>query len=524
MRLPRNKVLCGDAIEVMRARIPDDSIDLVITSPPYWGLRDYGVETVRVWDGSSECEHEWGETLPSTLSDHKNIGFADRAKENYRGGGHKTVEIAEKHLPSEAGQFCIKCGAWRGSIGLEPHPQMFIDHLVEICREIKRVLKPSGTFFINLGDTYYGGPSRTTGRNDTFNPGEDFHGQTKYYERTKIKTQESSNWLQPKQKLMIPSRIAIALQHDGWILRNDIIWHKPNAMPGPWKDRLTNAYEHVFLFVKNNEIIYWVDRFTGQLTSSQPVQYYIHDETGVKRFDRPKRGVDKDWFNEDGTRKFKYAWQGHDYYFDLASIRKPHAESSLNRIALGKVENRPSQSKESIKGKGYKLGYKYLKLESKGKNPGDMWRIPTIPFPGAHFATFPPKLIEPIVKAGSPRWVCSRCGKPRERITEKTGRYSQNWGIQHKYRDKIGEKIFSNSYETTGWSDCGCGEKWVGGVVLDPFGGSGTVGKVARRLGRRFILIEIIPEYTEMSEQRVRGKYKPIPKGVIPLTQFMEDK
>ncbi|GAH06305.1 unnamed protein product, partial [marine sediment metagenome] len=152
--LPVNQILCEDCVDIMQS-FPSDSIDLVVTSPPYWGLRDYGVETVRVWGGDPECEHKWGESLPPTKACPKNIGFAERSQQNYRGGGHKPVTIAEKHIPTDTGQFCSICGAWCGSLGLEPHPQLFINHLVEICRKIKRVLKPSGTFWLNLGDTYF---------------------------------------------------------------------------------------------------------------------------------------------------------------------------------------------------------------------------------------------------------------------------------------------------------------------------------------------------------------------------------
>ncbi len=575
MRLPVNQVLCGDAIAVMRARIPDDSIDLVITSPPYWGLRDYGVETVRVWGGSSECEHEWGSSI---------LPAGHRSTED-RKSTTLTSDAISRRDKWQSSNICSKCEAWRGSLGLEPHPQMFIDHLIEICREIKRVLKPSGTFFLNLGDTYFGGKGKSANRwSEAHTDRDTLQRETWNLGRDKPQdiARQDGVWLQPKQKLMIPSRIAIALQHDGWVLRNDIIWHKPNHMPSSVKDRLSPAYEHIFLFVKNNKTIYWVDRFTGQLTASEPTQYYVHDKTGLKRFDRPKRGVDKDWFNEDGTRKFKYAWQGHDYYFDLDAIRKPHAASAIDRFVREKAKNLrsvnlankwlESDEKDSMKGlhgKSYadmkyyenplgknpgdlwgveeekltkhdiavgRIGnFSYTdplhtkEYHPQGKNPGDLWRISTQPFSGAHFAVFPSALIEPIIKAGSSRWVCSQCGKPRTRITETESTptrpaFKSKFGEpEEDLRGPIARERRVATHQTVGWSDCGCGEKWIPGVVLDPFGGSGTVGKVSRRLGRRFILIEIVSEYTEMSEQRVRGKYKPIPEGVIPLTQFMED-
>ncbi len=444
MTLPINQVVIGDCTEVMQGW-PAGSIDLVVTSPPYWGLRDYGSETVRIWGGDPACEHEW-------VDDSTKFG-------NMGGGEENRKEVWDSNMRDKLPKrnFCVHCGAWRGSLGLEPHPQLFIDHLVEICREIRRVLKPSGTFWLNLGDTFYGSGGKG-GQYEKFMPDK---GQPDHY-RQSSKTR--SNWLQPKQKLMMPARVAIALQKDGWVLRSDVIWHKPNHMPSPVKDRLTCAYEHVFLFAKARR-----------------------------------------------------------YYFDLEAIRKPHqGRASGNKERMYFPD--PRQNGREHFGRNFPWDPKV-----KGKNPGDVWRIPTTPFPGAHFATFPPKLIEPIVKAGSPRWLCSRCGKPRTRITERTevltrpGIKTKDEGLEG-IRNDIDRRRFRPiaDFKTVGWSDCGCGEGWNPGVVLDPFGGSGTVGQVARKLGRRFILIEIKPEYAAIARQRVRGSYKPVPTGVAPLDQIMK--
>lgn len=479
--LPLNKVVCGDCVEVMRTW-PAESIDLVVTSPPYWGLRDYGAETIRIWGGDPECEHEWieddtkfryrgNEGLPKYIR-------TDTGKPT--GGGKKHPQIKNDLEMTNPREFCFECGAWRGSLGLEPHPQMFIDHLVEIFSEVKRVLKPTGTFWLNLGDTYFTGAGKSRNPGGDSKRGIDKVQPASSPNRTAV---QDGAWLQPKQKLMMPSRVAIALQHDGWILRNDIIWDKPNHMPSSVKDRLTNAYEHVFLFAKARR-----------------------------------------------------------YYFDLDAIRQPHASSSIDRVRQilegqhgGEKERAYVDENIIPAGGNMKQISKILKRLKKnveigkGKNPGDVWRVPTTPFKGAHFATFPSKLIEPIIKAGSPTWICSKCGKPRKRITEPTPEYAEKLGKSvHDHKDDLKrgmryDKVLNAEYETVGWSDCGCGEKWVGGVVMDPFGGTGTVGQVARRLGRRFIIIEINPEYARIAEQRVRGKYRPRPEGVSPLTQFSQD-
>jgi len=408
-----------------------DSIDLVVTSPPYWGLRDYGSETIRVWGDDPECKHEWVED--STI-------FG-----NMGGGEEGRKEVWDSNMRDKLPQrsFCYNCGAWRGSLGLEPHPQMFIDHLVEICREIRRVLKSSGTFWLNLGDTYYGSGGKG-GQYEKFMPDK---GQPDHY-RQSSKTR--SNWLQPKQKLMIPSRVAIALQHDGWILRSDIIWHKPNHMPSSVKDRLTCAYEHVFLFAKARRYYFDLDA--------------IRQPHKVAKIRFPDRKID--YKHKDGPELRGLSGSASRQYFQTETAtawnplgKNPGDVWEIEEKNLTKHDRTVGRINRSYTDPLHKKEYNI-----KGKNPGDLWRIPTTPFPGAHFATFPPKLIAPIIKAGSPK----------------------------------------------------------GGIVLDPFGGSGTVGQVARRLGRRFILIEIIPGYCKMAEQRVRGRYKPTPPGVVPLDQFME--
>jgi len=452
---------------------------------------------MRIWGGLPGCEHEWGplergkrkDVLPLDKTAAKRIGFGE--------GTHDNAYI-------QGGNFCVKCGAWRGSLGLEPHPQLFIDHLAEICREIKRVLKPTGTFFLNLGDTYYGSGGKG-GQYEKFMPKK---GQPAHYRQS---SKSRSNWLQPKQLLGIPWRVAIALQDDGWTLRSDIIWHKSNYMPSSVKDRLTNAYEHVFMFVKARRYYFDLDA----IRVPQKTIMEKHEGASLYRDGHPS------------------AWS--------ANRRELNPKGKNPGDILSGSKYLEHDNPHSIRVKG---GHTGDYTHPRGKNPGDLWRISTTPFPGAHFATFPPKLIEPIIKAGSPRWVCSKCGKPRERIIETDNPSKQladdgirgwsNLAGQKTSNPQSVKSLHRNispdgktkgvyySGKTIDWSDCGCGEKWVGGIVLDPFGGSGTVGQVARKLGRRFILIEIIPEYCKIAEQRVRGKYKPIPEGIIPLTQSMK--
>ena len=194
-KLPINSVVCGDAFSVLPT-FPKASIDMVMFSPPYWGLRDYKVKKV-----------------PAMFA--------------------------------------------KAGLGLEPHPQQYIERMVVLCRLLKRVLKKSGSMYLNLGDTYCGGGVHKAKHK---NPGLSKSAKTmSELEPQRLHGMMDNKWLQPKQKLMMPARVAIALQQDGWILRNDIIWHKPNHMPSSVKDRLTSSYEHIFHFVKARRYFYDLD-------------------------------------------------------------------------------------------------------------------------------------------------------------------------------------------------------------------------------------------------------------------------
>ena len=229
-----NKIICGDCREVMR-QMPSESVDLVIFSPPYWGLRDYGEETYTIWGGDKNCEHEW----ETCIAYHDNLR-PSKVSEKAIVGSNKELRFRTGEKVRSA--WCVKCGAWYGQLGLEPHPQMYIEHMVEICREIKRILKKTGSMYIVIGDTYYG------------KHGSPYEG-TKYVDKKlparalPLRRNEKtiSNWLQPKQLMLIPARLAIALQEDGWILRNDIIWYKCLAGSTPLFVKADGMYRLVTL-------------------------------------------------------------------------------------------------------------------------------------------------------------------------------------------------------------------------------------------------------------------------------------
>lgn len=189
------------------------------------------------------------------------------------------------------------------------------------------------------------------------------------------------------------------------------------------------------------------------------------------------------------------------YWFDLDAVRVPHKEID-RRFGLGRIkyQDRP----ECVDGGGT-----FLNQHPLGKNPGDIWIIPTQPFPDAHFATFPEKLVEPMIKAGCPQWICKKCGKVRKRIIKR--KVLEYRAKPYDARTKFihhgeGKSTLNNSpviRRTIGWTDCGCNAGWRPGIVLDPFAGSGTTCLVAKKLGRHYIGIELNPEYVEMAKRRV---------------------
>lgn len=233
------KVHEGDAIEVIN-QMPEKSVDCVIFSPPYWGLRDFGEETKRVWGGDDDCSHSW--------SDFKRDGIS---------GGKKSDKVSIKGkenfliVEDQDQSFCRDCGAWRGQLGLEPSHQMYVEHMVEIGQAVRHVLKDSGTWWLNLGDTYGGKPG---GYHDS----EQYEGDA-YGSHGNRPSLDIGDSLPEKCKGLIPHRVAISLIDEGWICRNDVVWRKKNAMPESVKDRLSKTFEFLFFFSKEKKYYFNLD-------------------------------------------------------------------------------------------------------------------------------------------------------------------------------------------------------------------------------------------------------------------------
>lgn len=386
----------------------DQSVHCVVTSIPYWGLRDYGVD---------------------------------------------------------------------GQPGLEPTPEKYVANMVAVFREVWRVLRDDGTLWLNIGDSYMSlpswgrdnGTSSLEGRKHSEVP----HALKDQLGRFKRGRQPG---IKPKDLVGIPWRVAFALQADGWYLRSDIIWHKPNPMPESVTDRQTKAHEYVFLLTKQPRY------FFDQDAVREPVQQVTLDRLNQSNFDNQTGGA-KDPQNG--------------------------GKGSVNRSERRTLENlKERYAKEGV-WNDRQSGYELWKEKGVGRNIRTVWTIPTQPTPFAHFATYPERLVEPCIKAGtSERGCCPKCGKPWVRVTDRSGETNRQKADRLGFSDKNpgnqginckgGHGDGSNRITTTtGWQpDCQCdaGDP-VPCVVLDPFSGSGTTGVVARRLGRHFVGLDLSREY-----------------------------
>jgi DNA modification methylase len=427
-----NRILCGDALTVLRA-IPDDVVQCVVTSPPYWGLRDYGTST---WEGGDpECDHQ-----PPDDAGHTN----------------KPTSGQRRHAGRFAGPTCYKCGAVRidKQIGLESTPEQYIEKMVEIFSEVRRVLRPDGTLWLNMGDSY------ASGKGSCFNPG---GGEGSFKDNRKeagvlpLKRLNISDLhsvgLKPKDLCGMPWRVALALQADGWWLRSDIIWAKSTPMPESAKDRPTKAHEYIFLMTKSER-----------------------------------------------------------YYYDGVAIREPLSASTLERFGKNDVTypGRDSYFERRDKGKHVgQLGESGLTADGQ-RNARTVWTIAAQSYPGAHFATFPEELPRRCIRAGTPKkGCCAECGKPWVRMVEvRQEVLGGAMGVSHapNHDNWQGMKRKRKHVKTIGWEpSCQCEslEGPVPAIVMDPFAGTGTTIAVAIKEHRRGFGIELSSEYITLAEKRI---------------------
>lgn len=251
-----NKIYQGNVIDVLYT-MPKDLVSCCVTSPPYWSLRDYGVEP-QIWDGDKNCQHEWKEevTKRPNAAGGKTGWNAAKGKDN-------VSEFVDYHKRETYSDFCKKCGAWRGALGLEPTAELYVKHMCDIFDGVKHTLRDDGVVYLNIGDTYIsgGGSSRHMGYGDPKNPkvGEVDFAEPKTMPQTF-----------PEKCLgMVPYRVALGMIARGWTLRNIIMWHKPNAMPTSVSDRYTVDFEPIFFFSKSSDY-YFEQQFEKVSTKDIP--------------------------------------------------------------------------------------------------------------------------------------------------------------------------------------------------------------------------------------------------------------
>ncbi len=447
-------------IQASAQRLPlaDGSVHCVVTSPPYWGLRKYdGENQLQVWGGRSDCAHDWNERTESREI-RTGMGLA-KLGERFAGGGHKQEKIGGFEIETAS----CGCGAWRGQLGLEPDPQSYISHMLTVFSEIWRVLRSDGTCWVNMGDCYTDG-GRGSDVHSTLQGSR--HNQA---ESRKVAIRATFKGLQSKNLVGMPWRLALALQDAGWYLRRDIIWFKPNPMPESCTDRPTSTHEYVFLLSKRSKYYY------DHIATREPVAGTAHARgTGV-------------------NPKAISASSG------IRNNRTPASQTP------GRLRHKQNQS--------FSAAVCGLVTE---RNMRSVWTIATKGYRGAHFATFPPEIPRRCIVAGtSEHGVCAACGSPYRRVLDR--RKYGNWAASEVMkasgvnRQKHNGRFTNNASgetayqppKTTGWGpSCKCaGAGVVPAVVLDPFGGSGTVGEVAFKLGRSAILVDLA--YQTLQRERL---------------------
>jgi len=246
--------------------------------------------------------------------------------------GEPSRKFNGDHQRHYSNVFCVECHAWKGQLGLEPTPELYVDHLMMIFREVKRVLKKEGSFYLNIGDTY----SASWGNMS--------HESTRDYPEGRP-PQSYKLSVSPKCMVCIPERVMFAMIEDGWILRNKCIWKKDNPMPSSVKDRFSNTWEYVYFFTKSNKTLLWRNKETGEWRDTEPTEEekypwggrYRNISTGEMRWDKP--------FDMADWERLTPIWQGFDYYFDLDSIRVSHKTQSLERYQRGVNLSRPAEGK-----------------------------------------------------------------------------------------------------------------------------------------------------------------------------------
>jgi DNA modification methylase len=487
----------GDVLDGLR-QMPDGSVQCVATSPPYWGLRNYNLPP-SVWGGDKTCDHEWTDT-----------SWRDSRKNDDTAGPKQRSNLASAGWRNDtrAAAVCSKCDAWRGCLGLEPTPDQYVANLVEVFREVRRVLRSDGVLWLNIGDSFSG-----SGVNDgTKNP-----GLSKAAKRGDVEKERPNNkgtGLPNKNLCFIPERVAMALQADGWYVRAKPPWIKGNPMPESVTDRPGSAHESIFLLSKSANYFYDPDAVRVPAVSTHG---------SGNGFDRPESisrggaGSDKPWVPKSATFKREGSKREQAIPGQTVGTHRPDREDTVPNEG-GRYRRTNDWWNESLdiaieQMRAYLAHMEHVKehggllLDTEGDPLGFM--VNTKPFKEAHFAVWPEDLVEPMILAGTSPQACPHCGAPWARTVEKDAvespaSYNGSSFKRGKTADphlNVGQGPRYESGATVGWQPtCSCENDDGSGkcVVLDPFGGSMTTIAVAVEHGRAGIACELSSEYIQL--------------------------
>jgi DNA modification methylase len=378
--------------------IEDESVQCIVTSPPYWGLRKYSGEQELVWGGRDGHKHAWGGQIPPRGKSNWNTFFSEDHP-----NGVKSSESLHESQVTNHGAHC-HCGAWRGAFGLEPTIEMYVQHSVEILREMWRVLRKDGVLFWNIGDSYHNG-DKGGYRKGRLGLRSEIQRSNMAGDIPGAPNRNPQMGLKPKDLCLIPERMALAAQADGWWVRSMIIWAKPNPMPESVTDRPTDSYEYIVMLTKA-ERYFW----NADALSMEP------SESSLSRLRQPNLEIQE------------------------GSERVPGKTNGPMKACFGGRNKHAGYGNRKHSGREDEGNY----IENR-VNVRNVWVFSPQPYREAHFATFPEEL-------------------PRRCILAATK---------------------------------------VGDTVLDPFAGSGTVGRVAIELNRKAILNDLA--YHDLSEKRTKN-------------------
>jgi DNA modification methylase len=447
-----------------------------VTSPPYWNLRHYSDLEPIEWPSvtfnpglhyvgtSAEVAQAWT-SLVRVLPAMKRSDW-ERTRQTFDAYVAPLVQRDTVSMPGcdphcdhrwqgipKVSEWCSRCGGWRGHLGLEPDPLMYIGHLILIFREVRRVIRDDGTLWLNIGDTYAG-----SGRGPTGHNGQGQHQERQgFVGRSALKVPDMA----VKNAIGIPWRLAFALQADGWWLRSDIPWLKPNALPESVRDRPVRAHEYLFLLSKSKQ--YFLD--------PEAIKVPASSNSHAGRADNYLSPS----YNEgmDGYNGRVGSWRPHylpanryrrtsDWYAFDTSIETAEAQIAALQRHVAHIR--------AVRDDGG------LMFTSDGLPA--VLRINTCGHTGQHRATYPPDLVAPCIRAGTSAFgVCAQCGLP--------------------YRRKRAERA------EAGWAaPCDCGAPVAPALVFDPFVGSGTTLAVAHELGRRAVGVDLSQRYLDQDARQ----------------------